>query len=319
MIGSTKILVVVLVGFALGIPAIVPVVMYFRGKESSSTIAASEIRFCFLVKWLLRHLLLCQSSDGTTTMATYSKWNVEKTRSSLSRRSCRHPNWGERSSDECHSLTHEDHLKVNDGFFLFCLFKLVQQLQKPADLTPLYLHRRMRPLQSSQAQSPPSDRQLAKWVAARLVSPVWHIDRLWPLLHLGTSGLPRTIYSSALRRTSASYCRVDPCSSSFYYYEALKITVSTNDSYSIQSNSSMDTFGYLYKNAFDPTYPSLNMLQFNDDGAGSSQFLLSMWLQTMQDYIVVATTFRVSDTGAFTIIVQGPAVVSMSLINATGQ
>ena len=61
------------------------------------------------------------------------------------------------------------------------------------------------------------------------------------------------------------------------------------------------------------------MLRSNDDGAGANQFLLSMYLQTMNDYILVATTFGASVTGSFTIIVQGPAAVNISLTNATGQ
>ena len=61
------------------------------------------------------------------------------------------------------------------------------------------------------------------------------------------------------------------------------------------------------------------MLQYNDDGAGARQFLLTMWIETMSNYIVVATTYPISATGAFSITVQGPAAVSISLINATGQ
>ena len=102
------------------------------------------------------------------------------------------------------------------------------------------------------------------------------------------------------------------------YYEAIKINVYTSGNYSIRSNSSLDTFGYLYIDTFDPTFTSSNLLQFNDDGAGSGQFLLSSVLQTMIDYILVATTYPASSTGPFSVIVQGPAAVSLTLINATG-
>ena len=177
----------------------------------------------------------------------------------------------------------------------------------------------MRPVQSSQAQFPPSDQRPAKRVAARLVSPVWRIDHRCLFSHLGSAVVGRTIYSSVLSNTSASYCREDPCPNGLCYYEALKITVSTAGNYTIRSNSSMDTYGYIYNNTFDTSYPSRNMLQFNDEDADAQQFLLSMWLQTMITYIVVATTYGASVTGSFSIIVQGPAVVSLSLTNATGQ
>ena len=126
-------------------------------------------------------------------------------------------------------------------------------------------------------------------------------------------------YLSTLTSTSSSYCRVESCPGGLYYYETIKINVYTSGNYSIRSNSSLDTFGYLYNSTFDLTYPSENLLQSNDDGSGSRQFLLSQVLQTMNDYILVATTFDPAITGVFAIIVKGPAAVSLSLINATGQ
>ena len=95
------------------------------------------------------------------------------------------------------------------------------------------------------------------------------------------------------------------------------LTVSTSGNYTIQSNSSIDTYGYIYNNTFNPANRTLNMLQSNDDGAGNTQFLLSLWLQTMTNYIVVATTYSAITTGSFFVIVQGPAAVSLALTNAT--
>ena len=145
------------------------------------------------------------------------------------------------------------------------------------------------------------------------------IDHHWSFLHLGTTGFVRTIYSSVLTNTSAPFCRSGACVVGVYYYEALKFTVSTAGNYTIRSNSTLDTYGYLYNNTFYSNFPSLNKLQENDDGAGANQFLLSMYLQTMTDYILVSTTFGLSISGAFTIIVQGPATVNLSLTNSTGQ
>lgn len=128
-------------------------------------------------------------------------------------------------------------------------------------------------------------------------------------------------YSSVLRTTTATYCRGYTCSNSPYYYEAIKINVFTSGNYTIRSSSSIDTFGYLYNNDFDSTYPTLNMLAYNDDDtvAGTKHFKLSRWLQAMNDYILMVTTYLTSVTGPFSISVQGPALAGLSLVNATGQ
>ena len=118
---------------------------------------------------------------------------------------------------------------------------------------------------------------------------------------------------------SASYCRTGYCPSSLYYYEAIMINVHTTGDYSISSNGTLNTYGYLYNDTFDPTYPSNNLLQMDDNGGGSNQFKISMVLSTMVDYILVVTTSRPSAKRAFSIIVQGPAVVSLSFINSTGE
>jgi hypothetical protein len=116
-----------------------------------------------------------------------------------------------------------------------------------------------------------------------------------------------------------AYCPVYPCWNGLHYYRALMITVYTAGNHTIQSNGIQDTFGYLYNNTFDPTYPSVNLLQFNDNGTSSAQFWLSMWLQPMIDYILVATTSLPLTEAAMPIVVQGPAAINLSLINATGQ
>jgi hypothetical protein len=82
--------------------------------------------------------------------------------------------------------------------------------------------------------------------------------------------------------------------------------VKTAGNYTIQSESALGTFGSLYKNTFGPTYPSVDMLQFNDNGTSSIQFLLSMWLQPRLEYILVATTSLPMRQGDISIIVQDP-------------
>ena len=85
------------------------------------------------------------------------------------------------------------------------------------------------------------------------------------------------------------------------------MNVYTPGNYTIRSNSTLDTFGSLYYYTFDPTNPSLNLLQSADEEAGASQLLLSLVLQTMTDYILVATIYYLSEQEAFSIIVNGPS------------
>ena len=144
------------------------------------------------------------------------------------------------------------------------------------------------------------------------------IDHFCPFLHLGAPGPGPTNYSSVLTNTSATYRRAGSGTNYLHYYEALKITVYTAGNYTIRSSSRLDTFGYLYNNTFDPTYPSRNMLQYDDQSAWAYQFLLSMYLQTLTNYIVVATTYDALATGSFSILVQGPATVNISLADAPG-
>ncbi|CAF4237714.1 unnamed protein product, partial [Rotaria sp. Silwood2] len=64
--------------------------------------------------------------------------------------------------------------------------------------------------------------------------------------------------------------------------------------------------GALYNGYFYPTYPSFNLFQENDDGAGSGQFYITAYLESNVKYILVATTFGELVTGQFSIIATGP-------------
>ncbi|UJR12884.1 hypothetical protein I4U23_017058 [Adineta vaga] len=120
----------------------------------------------------------------------------------------------------------------------------------------------------------------------------------------------QSIYSSALMDSSPTYCRESVCSRSFYYYQAIKINILTSGSYTIASNSSMDTYGYLYNDMFNPSFPSQNLIAKSDDNAANSQFGFVQFLQSTETYIVVVTTYTVRIMGAFSLIVNGAASVT---------
>ncbi|CAF4733847.1 unnamed protein product, partial [Rotaria sp. Silwood2] len=85
--------------------------------------------------------------------------------------------------------------------------------------------------------------------------------------------------------------------------------------YTIETYSSIDTYGYLYSSTFDPASISTNLLAENDDGPTSTNFLISIYLQALTQYIVVVTTFYPNTTGSFSIVATGIASVIFSPMN----
>ena len=71
----------------------------------------------------------------------------------------------------------------------------------------------------------------------------------------------------------------------------------------------MDTFGYSYKNAFDPIDPSSNRNSSVNYGCSNQQFGLSAFLQSGTVYILVVTTYDENTTGPFSILTIGSATV----------
>ncbi len=59
-------------------------------------------------------------------------------------------------------------------------------------------------------------------------------------------------------------------------------------------------------------------MAFDDDSSGDSgQFQINRNLQSGQTYILVVTTFSIGVTGSFSLRVNGPASVYLSLITPT--
>jgi hypothetical protein len=126
------------------------------------------------------------------------------------------------------------------------------------------------------------------------------------------SPLVPSYYSGILSTTSGIYTRPETTPGSNFYYEAIKVRVYTNGKYTFTSISSLDTYGYLYANAFDPSFPSQNLIESDDDSGGGGQFRINATLSSLQTYILVVTTFYPDRMGAFSITALGPASVSLS-------
>ncbi|UJR18418.1 hypothetical protein I4U23_005323 [Adineta vaga] len=101
------------------------------------------------------------------------------------------------------------------------------------------------------------------------------------LLFTPTSLTVKSNYSSALTISGSTYSR--PESRWFaagFFYEAIKINVAVAGIYTISSDSTMDTQGFIYNNSFNISFPNQNLMSFDDDGAGSNkQFILAVVLQ----------------------------------------
>jgi len=113
-----------------------------------------------------------------------------------------------------------------------------------------------------------------------------------------------------------------------FYYNLAYFTVDTEGNYkaentSITSHSTFnyeasgvdefdraDTYIYLYKDAFDPTQPSLNLLAQNDDGYSGGnglQFSLTYNLETNTTYYSVITTYNPDQQIAGDVEISGPS------------
>ncbi|CAF2912153.1 unnamed protein product [Rotaria sp. Silwood2] len=117
--------------------------------------------------------------------------------------------------------------------------------------------------------------------------------------------------SSALTNYSDQYFRTG--NTNLYYYQAINIIVNTTGNYTITSNSTVDTYGCLYKNSFNKTRLAFNRVAQNDDSGGNLQFKLTYVLQAGTKYILIVTTYSPLIYGPFSITVSGSASVGFHL------
>ncbi|CAF3781040.1 unnamed protein product [Adineta steineri] len=121
-----------------------------------------------------------------------------------------------------------------------------------------------------------------------------------------------TTITGYLSSTNPVFCRPGGGSSGYFYYQAIQVTVSTSGRYSFISTDAMDSFGCLYSDSVDPSYPSQNLITTDDDGAGRGQFRINANLQYGRTYVLIVTTFNTNKMGVYTITVNGPSSVILS-------
>ncbi len=123
--------------------------------------------------------------------------------------------------------------------------------------------------------------------------------------------------SGTLSSSSQRFSRPNGKTGHNYYYQAIQVTIYTTGTYIFKSSSSIDTYGCLYRDTFDPSYPSNGLMISNDDDAGIGQFQISINLQSGSTYILVVTTYSAGVAGSFSISASGPTSVNLIKITAT--
>ncbi|CAF4191884.1 unnamed protein product, partial [Adineta steineri] len=118
------------------------------------------------------------------------------------------------------------------------------------------------------------------------------------------SSVVQSAYSSELTEKHSTYSRTG-CDLSKYYYEVIQVNVDESRYYSLNSDSSIDTYGYIYRDEFYPSDPSINYILENDNSFGEYQFQLKTVLQSTIANILVVTTAYPNVTGKFSITVSG--------------
>jgi hypothetical protein len=117
-------------------------------------------------------------------------------------------------------------------------------------------------------------------------------------------------YSSKLTVDSPMYyrdCKIPKC-----YYETFQVNVIKLGSYVLWSESSISTYGYIYKDNFDPLKPSENLLSEHNGTCNQEQFKLIIDLKNDTQYVLVVTTYRSYTVGSFSILISGPDNVILS-------
>ncbi|CAF1391897.1 unnamed protein product [Adineta steineri] len=121
-------------------------------------------------------------------------------------------------------------------------------------------------------------------------------------------------YSSELTTNSQTYSR--DCQKSNYYYETIRMNVMKNGYYGLKSASSINTFGDIYKDDFNPMDPFENLLIQDYQSCADKDFTFIANLHTGTKYILVVTTLSPNITGNFSILTTG---INTIILNRYGK
>ncbi|CAF4107638.1 unnamed protein product, partial [Adineta steineri] len=91
----------------------------------------------------------------------------------------------------------------------------------------------------------------------------------------------------------------------FKYLKRYCVKVIESGYYTFRGSGDIDSYGFMYKNRFNPLDPSENLVDQDDGGGSDIQFKLDIHLDVDMTYILVVTTFDSNETGDFSIVVLG--------------
>ena len=123
----------------------------------------------------------------------------------------------------------------------------------------------------------------------------------------------QSVYSSELTANSPIYSRTS-CQS-FNYYQVIELNVIETSFYTITTNSTIDTYVFIYKNNFNIFNPKINLISQNDNVGCGNQFKITNHLQINTTYVLIVTTRDENVEGTFSVHVTGQNDVSFSLIS----
>jgi hypothetical protein len=97
-------------------------------------------------------------------------------------------------------------------------------------------------------------------------------------------------------------------------YDVFRFTVDAPGSYSFNSSSPYDNYGFLYQGSFNPISPLTNVIIGNDDSSNipgtSWDYGFSTNLTAGTNYFLVSTGFSLGESGAFTTTIIGSGNIS---------
>ena len=141
----------------------------------------------------------------------------------------------------------------------------------------------------------------------------WIDHAVFSYLFLGSlASSVESLFESELTDNSLTICRTITCPTSLYYYQLIAFMTVDSGLYMIQSNSSLDTFGYIFNSTVRQVTNVSDAFMFNDDGAGNSQFRMTLTLQAMLNYTLMVTTYNAGETGPFSVRAFGGSIVTFS-------
>jgi len=85
--------------------------------------------------------------------------------------------------------------------------------------------------------------------------------------------------------------------------------------YVLGTNSTINTFGYLYLNSFNPLNIEQNLIQGDDDKGDDGQFVISYEFKSTKTYILVVTTHDQLVIGPFQVLSVGLKPVTFTSMN----